>query len=204
MVKYGVGMAFGKEDVEQPQTGGNHGGTNLASPLITSHKLNGHNYLQWPQSMMMYICGRGKDGYITGEVTTPQKSDSKFKTWKAENHMVMSWLINSMNNDIGENFLLYGTAKEILDAARETYSSTENIAELFEVEANLHHLHQGDLSVTQYFNKLSSLWQQLDMFEVLTGSGQKMHCCIAKLSIRSALSSFYLVSMKILMKSEEE
>ncbi|KAL6334490.1 hypothetical protein AAG906_016036 [Vitis piasezkii] len=32
--------------------------------------------------------------------------------------MIMSWLINSMNNDIGENFLLFGTAKDIWDAPK--------------------------------------------------------------------------------------
>ena len=69
--------------------------------------------------------------------------------------MVMSWLINSMNTDIGENFLFYGTAKEIWDAARETYSNYENTSEIFEIEATLHDLRQGDLSVTQYFNILS-------------------------------------------------
>jgi hypothetical protein len=37
--------------------------------------------------------------------------------------MVMSWLINSMTNKIGENFLLYETIKEIWEAVRETYST---------------------------------------------------------------------------------
>ena len=61
----------------------------------------------------------------------------------------MSWLINSMTNDIGENFLLYGTAKEIWDAAKETYSNNENTSELFEVESVLHDFRQGELTVTQ-------------------------------------------------------
>ena len=77
----------------------------------------------------------------------------------------MSWLINSMNNDIGENFLLYGTAKEIWDAAKEIYSDNENTAELFEIEGTLHDLRQGNQPVTQYFNLLTRYWQQLDMFE---------------------------------------
>ena len=72
--------------------------------------------------------------------------------------MAMSWLINSMTNEIGENFLLYGTAKEIWDAVRETYSSSENTLELFEIEAALHDLRQGDLTVTQYFNTLTRHW----------------------------------------------
>ena len=37
-----------------------------------------------------------------------------------------------MNNDIDENFLLFGTAKDIWDAAKETYSSSENTSELFQ------------------------------------------------------------------------
>ena len=38
--------------------------------------------------------------------------------------------------------------------------------DLFEIESILHDLHQGELSVTQYFNSLTRCWQQLDLFEV--------------------------------------
>lgn len=79
--------------------------------------------------------------------------------------MVMAWLINSMNNEIGENFLLYKTAKDIWDAAKVSYSSSENTSEIFEIEGKLHDLRQGDLSVSQYYNALTRYWQQLDMFE---------------------------------------
>lgn len=103
----------------------------------------------------MFKCGKGKDDYLTDAMTTTTKEDATFKKWKAENNMVMSWLINSTNNDIGENFLLYKTAKEIWDAVRETYSDNENTTKLFEVEGFLHDLRQEDLSVTQYFNLLT-------------------------------------------------
>ncbi|XP_073119738.1 uncharacterized protein [Henckelia pumila] len=49
---------------------------------------------------------------------------------------------------------------------KETYSDSENTSETFEIEAALHDLRQGDLSVTQYFNTLSRHWQQLDLLEV--------------------------------------
>ena len=80
--------------------------------------------------------------------------------------MVMSWLINSMNNDIGGNFLLYEIAKEIQDVARETYSDSENTIELFEIQGIFHDLRQGDSLVTQYFNLLTRNWRQLDMLEI--------------------------------------
>lgn len=74
--------------------------------LVTGHHLNGHNYLQWSQSVIMYVCGKGNEEYLTDEIKVPKKDDPTYKTWKTDNHMVMSWLINSMTTEIGENFLL--------------------------------------------------------------------------------------------------
>nr|CAN64661.1 hypothetical protein VITISV_034785 [Vitis vinifera] len=87
--------------------------------------------LHWSQSVLLFICGKGKDEYLTGEAAMPETTEPGFKKWKIENSMIMSWLINSMNNDIGENFLLFGTTKDIWDATKETYSSSKNTSELF-------------------------------------------------------------------------
>ncbi|KAA8525055.1 hypothetical protein F0562_007081 [Nyssa sinensis] len=107
----------------------------------------------------------GRDDYLTGVAAPPRKEDPKYRTWKSENNMLMSWLINSITNEIGENFLLYVTAKDIWDTAKETYSSFDNSFELFAVESILHDLRQGDHMVTQYFNTLTWNGQQLDMFD---------------------------------------
>ncbi|RVW87743.1 Retrovirus-related Pol polyprotein from transposon RE1 [Vitis vinifera] len=133
----------------------NLGGSDFSPILITGHKLNGHNYLQWSQSVLLFICSKGKDEYLTREAAMPKTTELGFRKWKIENSMIMSWLINSMNNDIGENFLLSGTAKDIWDAAKETYSSSENTSELFQVESALHDFRQGEQSVTQYYNTLT-------------------------------------------------
>lgn len=79
--------------------------------------------------------------------------------------MVMSWLVNSMAPEIGENFLLYSTAAEIWEAAHVTFSSTENTSELFETESILHDLQQGESSVIQYFSSLTRLWQKIDLYD---------------------------------------
>ncbi|RVW44659.1 Retrovirus-related Pol polyprotein from transposon RE1 [Vitis vinifera] len=113
----------------------------IRNGIITRHKLNGHNYLQWSQSVLLFICGKGKDEYLTGEAAMPETTEP------------------------GENFLLFGTAKDIWDAAKETYSSSENTSELFQVESALHDFRQGEQSVTQYYNTLTRYWQQLDLFE---------------------------------------
>ncbi|RVW93973.1 Retrovirus-related Pol polyprotein from transposon TNT 1-94 [Vitis vinifera] len=108
-----------------------------------------------------------KEEYLTGAIVQPKEDDPGYRTWKLENSMVMSWLINSMTNDIGENFMYYGTAKEIWDAARETYSNIDNTSAIFEIKSILQDLRQGDSTVTEYFNILTRYWQQLDIYEEL-------------------------------------
>lgn len=62
--------------------------------------------------------------------------------------MVMSWLINTMDNDISQDFLSYDSAQEIWAAAKETYSDNDNTSELYESRSTLHVLKQGELPVT--------------------------------------------------------
>ena len=149
-----------------------NGGTNGASNdnssnpnTITTHKLNGRNYLPWSQSVMLFIRGKGKADFITGEAVKPEVTDGSYKTWEIDNSKVMSWLINSMTPEIGEDFLLFETAEETWIAVRETYSNKENVSELFRLEKTLRDLQQGDMAVIDYYNKLSRFWQQLDAIE---------------------------------------
>ncbi|GAV70419.1 UBN2_3 domain-containing protein, partial [Cephalotus follicularis] len=115
--------------------------------------------------------GKGKEDYISGTTVPPDESSARYRTWKAENHMVMSWLLNSMTNEMGENLMYYQTAKVIWDATRETYSNKDNMSAIFEIKGILIDLTQGEMTITDYFNALIRYWQQLDMLEDI-----KWHC----------------------------
>lgn len=114
---------------------------------------------------MIFVCGKGKEDYLTGVAVQPKETSPNYRTWKAENNMVMCWLLNSMTNETGENFMYYKTAKEIWDAVHESYSNKDNTSAIFEIKGILHDLRQGESSVTDYFNQLIHHWQQLDMLE---------------------------------------
>ena len=146
MTKYG-GMATPStptsstsEQLSNAHSGGSGGSDSTTNHHfhITSHKLNGNNYLQWSQSVILFIRGKGKEDYLTGAALSPEATDPNRKLWIAKNSMVMSWLLNSMTNEIGEIFLLYETASDIWLATEETYSSTDNTSELFGIESALH------------------------------------------------------------------
>ncbi|RVW40619.1 hypothetical protein CK203_079174 [Vitis vinifera] len=79
MTKYGMASSQ-VSSVTSPESGGrseipNLGGSDSSPILITGHKLNGHNYLQWSQSVLLFICGKGKDEYLTGEAAMPETTE---------------------------------------------------------------------------------------------------------------------------------
>lgn len=74
--------------------------------------------------------------------------DDKYKTWRAENNQVMSWLVNSMALERGKNFMLYNTAREIWEAARELYSAASNTSLQFEIKGLLRKVRRMLLFIT--------------------------------------------------------
>lgn len=64
--------------------------TENTSLQITSHKLNGKNFLPWSRSVQMVIRERGKLGYLLGQKQRPDENDPAFQTWDAENSIVMA------------------------------------------------------------------------------------------------------------------
>jgi len=118
----------------------NNGGdmTNYSFAPITIYKLNGRNYIQWSQSFMFHVRSKEKEDYLTRNITKPDENYANYRIWKRDNSQVMSWLVNSMEPYIGENFLLYETATEVWEAAKDTFSQKDNTPELVGIESVLH------------------------------------------------------------------
>ncbi|KAG8501502.1 hypothetical protein CXB51_003813 [Gossypium anomalum] len=112
----------------------------------------------------MVIRGRGKLGYINGEIPRPTTADPTYATWELNNSIVMAWLINSMEGHISRTYLFFKTVKDMWDAVKENYSDLGNASQVFEIKLKLKDIRQGTLKVTHYYNNLKILWQELDMY----------------------------------------
>ncbi|CAN0884093.1 hypothetical protein LINGRAHAP2_LOCUS14739 [Linum grandiflorum] len=73
-----------------------------------------------------------------------------------------------MEPDIGDNYLLHQSAKALWDDVKETYSTQDNSSKLFEIEQKLYNFKQGEMSATDYYNKLGRTWLELDLYEAQT------------------------------------
>ena len=87
--------------------------SNSHSVQITTIRLNGDNFLRWSQSYRMKIRGQGKICYITGDKKSLAVNDLLFDSYDTENSMVMTWLVNSMEEDISSNYMCYNTTQEL-------------------------------------------------------------------------------------------
>ena len=131
---------------------------------ITQHKLNGLNFREWYQSVLLVIRGKGKVGYLTGETCQPKQGDSGYQQWEAENSIIMALLINFMEARIGRTFLFYSSAHEIWKGVQDMYSDLENTSQCFEIRSILRSTRQGTMTVTEYYNRLVDLWHNMDLF----------------------------------------
>ncbi|GAV58400.1 UBN2_3 domain-containing protein [Cephalotus follicularis] len=134
-----------------------------SSLQITSHKRNGNFFLRWSQSVLLVIQGKGKIEYITGKVQQPDVNDPIYENWELNNSIVMTWLINSMELHISHTYLFLRTAKAIWDVVNKNYSDLENASQVFEIKNKLNDLRQGSMDITEYYNELQMLWQELDL-----------------------------------------
>uniref|UniRef100_A0A2N9J1M4 Integrase catalytic domain-containing protein n=1 Tax=Fagus sylvatica TaxID=28930 RepID=A0A2N9J1M4_FAGSY len=132
------------------------------SMQMTSNKLDGTNYSAWSQFVELYVTGKGKLGYLTGEKIKPAISDLSFSTWVEENAMLMSWLLNSMTPDINASFLRLPTAHDIWDAVAQTYFTGNDASQIYELRRKAHETRQQGKSLASYFSALQTIWQELD------------------------------------------
>jgi len=92
--------------------------------------LDGLNYFVWSQSAPLSIKSIGKMGYLNGKIQEPKPIDPTYDKWEAENYIVMSWLLHSMQPEISQGYFFLRTAKEVWDAAAQKFQIGERCIEI--------------------------------------------------------------------------
>lgn len=60
----------------------------------------------------MYTHRQGKIGYLVGD-TTALNEDPTYAIWDTKNSMTMTWLVNSMEEEIKSSYMCYAMTKEL-------------------------------------------------------------------------------------------
>ncbi|XP_035544635.1 uncharacterized protein LOC118348018 [Juglans regia] len=120
---------------------------------------------------------QNKLGFINGTLSKPKKtSDPLHEAWERCNDLVVSWLHNSINPTLKSSIALVDDAKQIWEELKDRFIQ-QNGHRIFQLKKSLTSLQQENDSVSVYFGKLKTLWDELLIYDPMPD------CKCGKLSV---------------------
>ena len=83
--------------------------------VLVSKPLNGDNYLTWCRAMTISLNTKSKLGFIDRTTTMPSAiaKPDEYASWKKCNDMILSWILNSLTQDLADSVIFSTTAQEV-------------------------------------------------------------------------------------------
>jgi len=135
-----------------------HPSDNPGLPLV-ANLFNGEGFDNWKRSVIIALSAKHKIAFIDGTSECPSSTSPLYTFWQRNNAMVLSWLLNSLNENIRNSVLYFETAKELWNDLEERFGQS-NKARLFQVQKDVSCLSQGDLDIASYYTKAKQLWDE--------------------------------------------
>ncbi|XP_042988815.1 uncharacterized protein LOC122316352 [Carya illinoinensis] len=151
-------------------------GDNPSLPLVPD-LLTIENYTTWSRAMCRALRAKNKLGFINGTLTKPKTvTDPLYDAWERCNDLVVSWLHNSIHPSLKSSIALVDDATQIWGELKDRFTQ-QNGHRIFQLKKALTGLQQDNDSVSVYFGKLKTLWDELSIYDPMPG------CICGKLTI---------------------
>jgi len=134
--------------------------------FLVSQPLVGNNYHTWKRSMTMALSAKNKLGFIDGSLTKPAMDASEFSAWNRCNNMVLSWILNSVSQEIASSIIYIESAQEMWQDIKDHFSQS-NGPRIFQLQKAISVLSQNNQSVSSYYTSLKGLWDELNNYRPL-------------------------------------
>ncbi|XP_062103351.1 uncharacterized protein LOC133814402 [Humulus lupulus] len=107
------------------------------------------------------IRAKNKLPFINGSLPQPAEDDPLLNQWLHCNHMVMSWILHSVSPNIKSSIMFLDTAAAMWNELNSRFDQG-NRPKIFYLRTSPISLHQGDDSISSYFTKLKSIWDEIN------------------------------------------
>jgi hypothetical protein len=122
--------------------------------LLVSQPLVGSNYHTWKRSMVMALSAKNKLGFIDDSLVKPNVESPEYFAWNRCNNMVLSWILNSVSQEISASIIFIESAHEMWNDIKERFSQS-NGPHIFQLQKAISALSQNSNSVTSYYTNNS-------------------------------------------------
>ena len=114
--------------------------------------------------MMIALNARNKLKIINGEYPEPESTSALRSIWERANDMVISWILNTISEQIGNNLSFINSASALRTELNEHYSQLDCHI-IYQVSNDIINHKQGNTTTELYYHKLKGLWDELDALE---------------------------------------
>ncbi|GJT37651.1 putative RNA-directed DNA polymerase [Tanacetum coccineum] len=139
------------------------------SATIISVKLTEtENYRVWAAAMKLAISTRNKTGFLYGTCLKFAYTSSASLSNQSNrcNSIVLSWLLNSVSEDLFLGQIFFDNASDVWAELKETYDKLDGYI-ILSLLQKIHNFKQGELTVSGYYHRLNSLWREFDIMTKL-------------------------------------
>ncbi|XP_074356623.1 uncharacterized protein LOC141696372 [Apium graveolens] len=132
--------------------------------LISKKLIGSENYASWKRSMQIALSSKNKYVIVNGEFVAPAESSPLFAHWKRVNDMVITWILNTVSDEISNNMNYLDNAFTVWSELSEQFSAI-TAHKFYETQRDLFRLEQGNDSIEFYFHKLKGYWDEIRALE---------------------------------------
>ncbi|XP_019068452.1 uncharacterized protein [Solanum lycopersicum] len=113
------------------------------------------------QIISFQLTGRNKLGMVDGSCDKEKYSENMWNHWDRVDAIVQSWLMNSVSKSLLGGIMYAATTKAVWEDLQERFTKVDG-SRTFNLHKEIATLTQGVNSVTVYFSKLKTLWEELE------------------------------------------
>ncbi|XP_076928937.1 uncharacterized protein LOC143593080 [Bidens hawaiensis] len=129
---------------------------------IINLKLNGtENYSIWASSMELALLVKNKTGFIDGTCVKSTTNPILAKKWERCNSVVLSWILNSISEELYVGQIFSKIASEVWTELKETYNKIDESI-IYNLHRQINSTCQNGSSISDYYHKLNCMWRQYD------------------------------------------
>nr|XP_043630227.1 uncharacterized protein LOC122601537 [Erigeron canadensis] len=144
--------------------------------ILIAKKLTGsENYNSWKRSMTIALNAKNKLKIVNGDYTEPALTSELRPLWERTNDMVISWILNTVSDQISNNVNFISSAFALWRELGEHYSQLDG-HRIFQVNHELNQLCQADSTLETYYHKIKGLWDEIDALETPYACSCKCTC----------------------------
>ncbi|KAL5580773.1 hypothetical protein UlMin_013215 [Ulmus minor] len=115
-------------------------------------------------AMLITLSIKNKLGFIDGSIKKPEGNDlNLLNSWIRNNNVVISWILSSVSKEISASIIFSDSSYEICLDLKDRFQQ-RNGPRIFQLHRELMNLVQDQSTVSVYFTKLKTIWEELSNY----------------------------------------